>query len=118
MRNREASIQADIVARIRKLVPDAVVYAILNDGLFSKSECAKRRWMGLLPGIPDVGIAYRGRSFFLEVKPPGRGLSEEQEDVFAKLQSIGVRCAVVRSADEALTVLVEWGIEIREEVDA
>ncbi len=95
MRNAEASLQATIVQWLRASVPEAVTFANLNDGLYSKREASKRRWMGLLAGIPDVGIAYRGRAYFLEVKPPGRGLSEEQKTVFARLQGTGVGCAIV-----------------------
>ena len=89
-RNAEARIQAEIVAMIRTSIEGCVAYAILNDGLFSKSEAAKRKWMGLLPGSPDVGMVLpNGQAAFLEVKAPGGRLSPEQVQTIARLEDAG-----------------------------
>lgn len=114
MRNREASLQADVVAWMRDAIPEAVTFAILNDGLFSKREAAKRKWMGLLPGIPDIGIAYRSQAFFMEVKLPGARPSDEQNGVFARLEATSVRYAVVTSLDDARAALRGWGFQFDE----
>jgi hypothetical protein len=34
-------------------------------------------------GLPDLVVGYRGATFLLEVKSPGKGLTEAQEDVHA-----------------------------------
>ena len=109
--NREARIQAEIVWWLREAVPDAIVYAVPNDGLFSKREAARRRWIGVLAGIPDVAIIDgQGRPAFLEVKAPGRYPEPEQRACLQRLSAAGVRCAVARSLDEAKAIAARWGL--------
>jgi hypothetical protein len=114
MRNREAQIQASIVAWIRANAPDVVVYAVLNDGLFTRSEAAKRKWMGLLPGIPDLAIVHDRGAAFLEIKPPGCKPTDEQSEMMEALESLGARCAVVRSVAEARAFLEAVGILVQQ----
>jgi hypothetical protein len=110
MGNAEARRQAEIVSWIRSNCPGVVAYAVLNDGLFSKSEAAKRKWMGLLPGVPDVALVHPAGAAFLEIKNPGDKPRPEQAEVMDTLQSLGARCAVCHSVDEARAILTGWGI--------
>lgn len=113
MRNGEAKLQHEVVTWLREAMPDAITYAVLNDGLFSKSEAAKRNWMGLAPGLPDVGIAWKGQAFFIELKLPGRTLSDDQQAMMARLRATGVRCGTARSLAEAQALIAAWGMPIR-----
>lgn len=116
MGNLEARVQAQIVAWAREAAPHAVVFAVPNDGWYSKSEAAKRKWVGVLAGVPDLCIIDRGgRALFLEVKQGKGQPSEAQVAVIAKLEGLQARAAVVTSMEEAQRALTAWGVV---EVDA
>lgn len=110
MRNAEAQIQAAIVAWVREICPKVVVYAVPNDGLYTKSEAAKRKWTGVLAGVPDLAIVHPGGAGFLEIKTPGQKPRPEQVEIMDTLKSVGARCAVVHSLEEAKAALSAWGI--------
>ena len=111
MRNAEAQIQASIVHWIRAAAPDCIVFAVPNDGLFTKSECAKRKWTGVLPGVPDlIVMAPGGRTFGLECKRPGGVVSYEQRQMFFRMAALGVPVAVVHNVQEAQNALAAWEI--------
>ena len=111
MKNAEAKIQADVVRWIRAAAPDTVLFAVLNDGLFTKAEASKRRWMGLLAGIPDVILVTPGgRCFGIEVKTISGRLSPDQREIHERMAALGIPVAVVRSLTEARAALVAWGI--------
>ena len=111
MRNAEAQIQAEIVRFIRASAPDAIVFSVQNDGLFTKSECAKRKWTGVLPGVPDlILLAPGGRCFGIEVKRPGGVVSQEQRAMMGQMATLGVPVAVVHSLAEARNALSAWQI--------
>ena len=109
--NREARIQAAVVAWLREAAPDAIIFAVPNDGHYSKSEASRRRWIGVLAGIPDVAVIdATGRPAFFEVKAAGEYPRPEQRAVIEQLTALGVRCAVVRSLEEAQAVAEQWGL--------
>lgn len=53
-------------------------------------------------GTPDLWVAWRGATMWLEVKLPGEKLSEAQEIWHAKCRAEGGDVRVVQSAHEAL----------------
>ena len=109
--NREARIQASIVAWLRDEAPNAIVYAVPNDGHFDKSQAARRKWIGVLAGIPDLAVIdAAGCPAFLEVKAPGEYPKPEQRAVIEQLTAKGVRCAVVRSLEDAQALALQWGL--------
>jgi hypothetical protein len=111
MRNDEAKIQADIVRWARDAAPHAVIFAVPNDGFFPKPVAAKRKWMGVLAGVPDLCVIDRGgRARFLEVKQPGEKPTDSQEAIIAKLADLEAGCAVVTSIEEAENALAAWGV--------
>jgi hypothetical protein len=109
-RNAEARRQADIVRWIRANARGVIAFAVLNDGLYSKSEAAKRKWLGLHPGIPDLAIVHPQGVAFLEIKNIGQTATTEQRAVMDMLESLGARCAVVRTLEEAQQALLAWGV--------
>jgi VRR-NUC domain len=113
--NAEARIQSAAVEWIRWCAPQCVVFHPANGGLRSKSEAARLKWIGVLPGIPDlVVLAPVGRVFFLEVKVPDRRLSVDQRDIFDRLVALGIDAAIVRSVDDVRMAFRVWGIKTRE----
>jgi hypothetical protein len=88
-----------------------VAFYIPNDVRVTKREAARLKWLGLLPGIPDICIVDRlGAVFFIEVKTPTGTVSPPQRQVMDRLIALGAPCAVVRSVDELPALFDRWGI--------
>jgi hypothetical protein len=94
----------------------------------SPQQQAKYSRMGLKRGWPDIQIIHGGRIYGLELKRPGGQLSKSyigrtklgtaryyigQEEMFPRLIEAGMVIAVVRSLNEALLQIAEWGIPFR-----
>ena len=58
-RNAEARIQAAIVAWVRTVAPEVVIFHPPNGGLRNKSEAARLKWIGTLAGVPDLVVLGR-----------------------------------------------------------
>jgi hypothetical protein len=113
-----ASEYAVHVAIVRALVlgldPAARLFHPPNEGRRTPIEGARLRQMGLLPGLPDLGICWPvGKMGWLEVKSDSGRLSDAQRQCHADLQALGFPVAVVRSVDEALDCLRDWGAPLR-----
>src|SRR5450432_1524802 len=88
--NIEAQVQAAIVAWIRTVAPELIVFHPPNGGLRGKAEGARLKWIGTLAGIPDLVILGRdGQAWLIEVKAEHGSLSAEQ-------RGIRDRCAAMR----------------------
>lgn len=114
-RNAEARIQAAIITYVRTVAPDVLIFHVPNGGLRSKSEAARMKWQGVVPGIPDlVLIGPGGRAYFLEVKTQEGRLSKAQSMMFWRLRGLHAHCHIVRSIDDVQAVLHAWGIASRQ----
>jgi hypothetical protein len=72
---------------------------------------------GIIDGVPDLFVLYRGRVYLIEIKKPLTGvLSEAQEMVLAAATLAGVPVAVVDNVDDLMRVLDAWGIPRRRRV--
>jgi VRR-NUC domain len=113
--NAEAQIQRAIVEYVRLVASDALIFAIPNGGLRSKTEAARLKWTGTLAGVPDLAIiAPRGRVFFVEVKSAGGRLSDDQRSIHDRLVALGSPPAICRSIDDARKAFAAWGLETNE----
>jgi hypothetical protein len=65
---------------------------------------------GIIAGIPDIFLLYRGRAHFIEIKTQAGVLSEPQKAVMAAILIGGGRCATVFDANMTTDALDEWGI--------
>jgi hypothetical protein len=60
--NLEARLQAAIVGWIRTSAPGVFVFHPASGGWRARSSAARFRWLGLVPGVPDlVVVAPQGR---------------------------------------------------------
>jgi hypothetical protein len=93
------------------------VFAIPNAARRGKSGRASNGVPGLRPGVPDLGIAGRGRVYFIEVKRDAKAkLSDAQEEWLDWCVCTGTPAARVESIDQVRTALSQWGIITREHV--
>jgi hypothetical protein len=116
-RNAEYKLQADIVAYVRMVAPDGLCFHYPSGGLRSKREAALLKWIGVIPGVPDLILVYPQSPFgihFAEVKTPAGRLSPDQKAFLAWADKHGVPCAVWRSIDDAHESLAAWQIKTRE----
>jgi hypothetical protein len=66
--------------------------------------------MGLTPGTSDLILGHRGRMYAVEVKTP-RGAQSDRQKIFEVwCHDCGIPYAVVRSVEELMARMVEWGI--------
>jgi hypothetical protein len=71
---------------------------------------ARLKKMGLTPGVSDLVLGWRGRMFAVEVKT-AKGTQSDRQRIFeAWCSECGIPYAVVRSPDEMMETMAEWGI--------
>lgn len=85
-----------------------------NDGKRSIAAAMRLKRLGMVAGDPDLRIWMPRRPEpplvgFLEVKSATGRVTPAQQDEIAALRDDGFPVAVVRSVDEALAALREWG---------
>jgi hypothetical protein len=101
-----------------KVSADGVVWWSIDHANFAGEIPGIRIGRGIIAGIPDIFVLYRGRAHHPEVKTVDGVLSEAQQSVCAAVLAAGGRVGVVRDAAELLACLDEWGIPRRHRTDA
>lgn len=115
MRQPEKALQAAVVAFIRAVAPQCVVFAIPNAARRLHGARAGNAVPGLLPGAPDLAIITAGGQFYaLELKAPNGRLSAAQQALRMRFLSMAVPWALIRSLDDVRTALAHWKIATRE----
>lgn len=116
----EAQIHKAILQWLRMVLPDAIVHHSANEGVRGGKagilDGARRKSMGQVAGFPDIQVItwqHVGPMFF-EVKAPAGSVTREQAAMIKQLETLGYRCAVVRSVGDVRARLFEWGIPTRE----
>jgi hypothetical protein len=87
-----------------------------NDGKRSIASAMRLKRLGMVAGDPDLRVwkphphpLHPPLVGFLEVKSATGRLTPAQQEEIAALRADGFSVAVVRSVDEALAALREWG---------
>lgn len=93
-----------------RISKDGVVFWSVDIAAYSGSAPGIRTRRGVVAGIPDMIVLYRGRAYFIEIKAEDGSVSPAQRDVAFAILACGSRYAVVRSAAEALACLDAWEI--------
>lgn len=115
-RQPEAELQGAVIQYLRlALRPPAFAFAVPNGGSRDKREAAKLRWQGVLPGVPDLILAFPPqstghRAAGIELKSATGRLSPEQRDVGLQLTACGWCWACCRSIEEVEDVVRSWGL--------
>ena len=90
--------------------PGVVFWHCPNGGKRAMAEAAQFGAMGVLAGVADLQLSIPGgKTCFMEIKARAGVLSEAQEGFLAAMDRNGHRTAVVRSLDEAMVTLRDWG---------
>jgi hypothetical protein len=118
-RDLETPIQRAIVNRLRVELPGAIVHHSANEiplaGKDVAKAIAKAKANGMVPGFPDVTVILmdQPQTIYFEVKAKGGKESDSQRELREKAVGAGHLWAVVRSHDEVVACLDEWGIKRR-----
>ncbi len=117
-RHPEADAQRAIVHALRVVLPrGSIVHHSANE-VTSHNRSAKVRQailqgMGLHRGFADLIVLSSGRVLFLEVKSATGRLSPAQADFRDAVRDQGFAWALVRTVDDALGALAEYGFTAR-----
>jgi hypothetical protein len=118
-RHEEDDLQRAVIQYLGwALPPDGVAFAIPNGGLRSKKQAARMKGLGIVAGIPDIGICYRGRSYFIELKSSRGVMSPAQRSMAQRLIYAGAAVCCCRSVPEVEAALREACVPLRGRVAA
>mgnify|MGYP003612772544 CR=1 FL=1 len=125
----ESEIQMQIVDYLSHLAAmrkDFIFFSVPNEGFMKgvsivagnerKSKLTAKvvnmlKKMGLTDGIPDLCIVQKNRgAFFLEVKKPDGTVSATQKIIHERMTDLNIPVAVVRSVEDVMRLVGEWGI--------
>ena len=114
----EADAQRAIVQALRFAMPrDAIVHHCANEVTEAGSRGQIRQsifvGMGVHAGFADLIVISGGRVLFLEVKSPSGRLRKSQEVFRDTVGAQGFGWALVRSVDDALGALADYGFTSR-----
>lgn len=114
----EADLQRAVVTALRFALPrTAIIHHCANAVAEAGPRGAKRQailvGMGVHKGFADLIVICDGRIMFLELKAPKGRLAPEQEAFRAAVLAQGFGWALVRSIDDALGALADFGLTNR-----
>ena len=114
---RESDIQTQIVAALsyHAWKHKYIFFSVPNEHDLSASgnkyaRMTQLKKMGFTPGVADLVIVKAGVASFLEVKTPAGEVSDNQRRFMSAAVSAGAHCTVVRSYEQAISVLKQWEI--------
>jgi VRR-NUC domain len=118
-RHDEDDLQRAIMRYLDEaLGADGVAYAIPNGGKRHAREAARMKGLGVRAGVPDIGICYRGRALYVELKAPRGVLSAAQKEMQRRLNYAGGEVMLCRSIEDCERALRECGVHLRASVTA
>jgi hypothetical protein len=108
----EEQLQRSIVERLRwQADPRVIFFHVPNGGARSKSEGAKFKALGVLPGVPDLIFLLPDATIFcMELKSRDGVQSDGQKAFQAKCEAIGVEYTVCHDIDTAVSILTALGV--------
>jgi hypothetical protein len=114
---REHPIQKQIADTFRieiappgKVSRFGVVWWSIDHANYAGEVPGVRIGRGIISGIPDTFILYRGRAFMIEIKPVDGELSDAQRSVATAVLAGGGCVGVARDVIEALACIDGWAI--------
>jgi len=114
-KNAEARVQAQFLEFFKLAIPDVLVFHVDNGGAVTPSQAARRKWQGVVAGIPDLVLVIPGGQVrFVEVKTPGgAGLSADRTRIHEWLSANGNPPAICRTLQDVQNALKAWNIPMR-----
>jgi hypothetical protein len=113
-RNDEEQLHRAVWKYLRWALPDeAFAYHPANGGKRSRKVAARMSALGVVAGVPDLAVIYRGRALFIELKARRGALSLDQKHVHQVLNRCGAAVMLCRSVEEVEAQLREASVPLR-----
>jgi hypothetical protein len=113
-RHDEDDLQRAAVRYLQVALPaDAAFYHPANGGMRSRVAAARLKGLGVMAGVPDLAIVWRGRALFVELKAARGVLSAEQREMHRKLVYCGAEVITCKTLECIETALREIGVPLR-----
>jgi hypothetical protein len=109
----EDRVQKAIIDFLAVVAPWVFVFAIPNASRRTANGRPTNAVPGIVPGMPDLGLIYKRRIYFVEVKAGKGRQSQAQRDVAAELAGLLVPQAIAWSVDDVEAALIAWRIPMR-----
>lgn len=98
------------IARPGHVSKAGVVWWSIDHANYAGEVPGVRVGRGIVAGVPDTFILFRGRAHFIELKTPDGVVSDRQTEVASAVLASGGRVAVARDAFEVLVIIDQWQI--------
>ena len=106
-----------VMSYLSKALPEDVVpFHSPNGGYRRASEAGRLKAMGVIPGLPDVGVVNGGKIFWLELKAAKGRISPAQAYCHRRLEAAGSPVSVCKTLEDVEAALIHAGIPIRARV--
>ena len=116
---RERDFQIAAFAYLSVALPaDAVVFHPVNEGRRTLALGARLKREGMLAGLPDLCVIYRGQAFWCELKSRRGWISHAQKECHRKLRDAGCPVMVCRSLEDIEMFLTGLSVPLHARVDA
>lgn len=110
----ETKVQRSILDWLARALPDAIVFAVPNGGRRDRVTGARLKAEGVRAGAPDMVLAHRGITAFIEVKNDTGSLSKAQRQFRDECAAQAIPYAVVRGSGDLQAFLTDIGIRTKE----
>ncbi len=108
----ERAIQRAVFDHLRsRAAPGVFAFHPMNGGIHQRGRRrAINAGMGVVAGVPDVMIIYRGAIYGLELKTEKGKPTAKQYEAVENIRNAGGFACIVHGLDRALKCLETWGI--------
>jgi hypothetical protein len=89
---------------------DGVCWYAVDHANYAGAVPGIRQGRGIVAGILDLFLLWRGQAYFIEIKTPDGQLSEAQKAVATAVLLAGGRVGAVASVEQLLDCLDEWRV--------
>lgn len=112
----EYTLHLQVGAFLNLALPDDATWFHPPNAPRSAIQGARLKRMGMVAGMPDIGILHCGKAYWIELKADKGRLSEAQGQCHARLWKAGCPVALARSVDDVTLALERWGIPLKARV--
>lgn len=114
----EAELQASVIQWMQfQLHPNVIYFAVPNGEHRNIVTARRLKGQGVMRGIADIILLYRGRALCLEMKTPDGRQSEPQRVFEAKCGHQGIPYQICRSLDDVIEACRRHGVPTKGDAD-
>lgn len=107
----EQAIQRAVFQHLKlRAAPGVFAFHVPNGGYRRPREAAIMKGLGVVAGVPDVMVIFRGAVYALELKAEGGRPTAAQFAAVDNIRNAGGFAAICYGLDRALKCLETWGI--------